>query len=203
MLGCGQYEQLLARSGQCCEVCGRPGAEIPRGKLHIDHDHTRPAWAVRGLLCNRCNSHLTEAAAEARHAWAADYLDNAWWVRECERLGVPIEPSPQPDYGSAICDQFGAMWMREGDGKWRPQGGMGRPGISWASWEWLYDHRGPHNMALLNLSTDPWRWRDAEKAQLLGLINELGGQMIRHRRISERDRALVALGLIDEFSLKV
>ena len=196
LLGCKQYEQMLTRSGQRCEICGRPSAECVRGKLVIDH--YGPDWGVRGLLCDTCNKNLTTRARAAR--WAADYLANAWWVKECERLGVPLEITPEPGYGSAIRDQFDVLWMREGDGKWRPSG-AGRPGISWASWEWLYDHRGPQNMALLDLDADPWRWRDVEKAALEGLVSDLDGQMIRHRRIPERSRHLVTLGLMDEFAL--
>ena len=196
MLGCEQYEQLLARSGQRCEICRTPGKDCPRGKLAIDHfGHD---WAVRGLLCNTCNTSLSAEVARACPPWAAGYLSNSWWIKECERLGVPTTLAPEPDYGSAIRDQFGVMWMREGDGKWRPSG-HGRPGISWASWEWLYRRRGPHNMALIDLDEDSWHWRSAEKARLEGLIAELGGQMLRHKRIPERDRALVAAGLIDEF----
>jgi len=172
-LGCAQYEQLLARSGQRCEICDLPGRENVRGKLHIDHlGHD---WAVRGLLCNSCNTALNKDAARRNARWAAEYLANSWWVKECERLGVSIELAPEPDCGSAIRDQFNVVWLREGDGMWRPRG-HGRPGISSASWEWLYEQRGPQNMALLDVDREDrgefGLWHAAERAMLQALITE-------------------------------
>lgn len=188
MLGCSQFEQLLARSTQKCEICGAPGIAGPgRNKLHIDHDHTYPRWAVRGLLCHSCNSALSESAVKAGAPWAADYLANSWWVKECERLGVPMEMASEPDHGALIVDQFDVPWLREGDGLWRPRG-RGRPGISSATWKWLYRMRGPQNMALI----DPWTasgnvahlaW-DAEWAALQALMIDADseGSAVRTRR---------------------
>lgn len=183
-LGCAQYEYLLARSGQECEICGLPGTECPRGKLHIDHHGHK--WAVRGLLCNTCNTALSGRVAERRPRWAADYLANSWWIKECERVGVPAKMAPEPDFGSVIRDQWNAVWLREGDGLWRPQGNQ-RPGISSATWDWLYLQRGPHNLAPLNLY-DPaedgreqyWEhllW-SAERATLHALLTECTGKQV-------------------------
>jgi hypothetical protein len=172
-LGCEQYERLLARSGQRCEICGLPGAENPRRKLFIDHSALN-RWAVRGLLCNRCNTRLTVEAEIAALDWCADYLADSWWIQECKRVGVPAAIAPEPDCGSVIRDQFDVVWLREGDGKWRPRG-TGRPGISSASWQWLYNQRGPQNMAVLDLygSDDNagLRW-ESERAMLRAILAE-------------------------------
>lgn len=41
-LGCAQFEQLISRSGQRCEICGDAGDSGRTGKLHIDHDAIAP-----------------------------------------------------------------------------------------------------------------------------------------------------------------
>lgn len=58
-LTCDEMDQLLARSGNRCEVCDIPAAETTQGHLMIDHDHALGKWAVRGLLCHRCNVTLS------------------------------------------------------------------------------------------------------------------------------------------------
>ena len=83
---------------------------------------------------------------------------------------MPTDRTPEPDYGSAIRDQFNVVWLREGDGQWRPRG-QGRPGISCASWEWLYEQRGPQNMALLDV--------DREDRGEFGLCNYVERAMLQ------------------------
>jgi hypothetical protein len=46
-----QYDEMYARAGGACEICG---AAFPT--LCVDHDHG--TGAVRGLLCTRCNQGL-------------------------------------------------------------------------------------------------------------------------------------------------
>lgn len=192
-LNCGQFERLIARSGQRCEICGRAGTAGPgHNKLHIDHDHSGKRWAVRGLLCTGCNSKLTVKIAENRPPWTVGYLANSWWIKECERLGVAVDIAPEPDFGTVIFDPFGFTWLRDGDGEWRPHG-KGRPGISSASWQWIYDHRGPHNMVPVDLyapemperirSWDYLIW-DAERAALQALLikHETSGGLHRDKR---------------------
>lgn len=41
-----------AQQGRCA-ICGCAEADSPRGRLHLDHDHT--TQQVRGLLCGNCN----------------------------------------------------------------------------------------------------------------------------------------------------
>lgn len=45
-----EYEQLLARSGKRCQICGK------KASLHIDHDHA--TGRIRGMLCVNCNHGL-------------------------------------------------------------------------------------------------------------------------------------------------
>ncbi len=54
-LTCGEFELLLQRAGEACEICGEAGM-----KLYIDHEHlAENYWGpVRGLVCPRCNAHL-------------------------------------------------------------------------------------------------------------------------------------------------
>lgn len=54
-LSCDDFAALLQRCQNRCEICGIPGPEAPRGKLYLDHDHRYGLYAIRGLLCARCN----------------------------------------------------------------------------------------------------------------------------------------------------
>ena len=48
------YDELLARQGGGCAICGRePRPDI---SLHLDHDHE--SGQLRGILCFRCNNAL-------------------------------------------------------------------------------------------------------------------------------------------------
>ena len=50
----GQYEELLARQGGGCAVCG---CKSPRGRHQgrFDIDHNHITQIVRGILCSHCN----------------------------------------------------------------------------------------------------------------------------------------------------
>lgn len=143
-LSCDQYERLLARSGQRCEICRGSAIGTSFRKLFIDH--SGPAWAVRGLLCNTCNTRLRDG-----RDWTpggAEYLAKTWWVQECARVGMPTKLPPEPPIGSVIRDQFGTVWLRNELGEWRAErGSCGEPCMAW---ERIYELRGPHNMALLD-----------------------------------------------------
>ena len=141
-LSCEQYELLLTRSGQVCEICGKSVQDTSERKLAIDH--SGPKWAVRGLLCRAHNTQL-----QAGHGWfpgSAEYLARTWWIQECTRLGIPTKLADQPPIGSAIRDQFQTIWIREADGHWHPYG-PGSPGVSRWTWEIIFERRGPQNMA--------------------------------------------------------
>lgn len=150
-LSCGQYEALIARAGQLCEICRDSATETAFGKLFIDH--SGPKWAVRGLLCNTCNTRLRDG-----RGWTpggAEYLAKTWWIQECARVGVAPKLAPEPPIASVIRDQFGTTWIRHLTGEWRAQNGSsGEPRMSW---ERIYELRGPQNMAVLDIADcDEW-----------------------------------------------
>lgn len=90
-LSCRMFEQLLRRSRNACEVCGRPGEHNLFGKLFIDHDHSVAPWAVRGLVCHWCNQDLWRNPDS--NAVAA-YFANAWHLTI-----VPLPcPHATPDF---------------------------------------------------------------------------------------------------------
>lgn len=64
-LAAGEYEALIARG---CVICG-----TCEGRICVDHDHE--SGAVRGALCNACNSMLGLARDDpGRLRAAADYV---------------------------------------------------------------------------------------------------------------------------------
>ena len=75
-----QYEELLAKQGGGCAICGKTPEEEGRN-LAVDHDHK--TGEIFGILCTHCNKflvgHLREPLAFAR---AADYLrqGTGWFV---------------------------------------------------------------------------------------------------------------------------
>lgn len=82
LMSCEQFEQLLARAGGRCEMCGIAAEETPRGKLDIDHNGRLGYTAVRGLLCPNCNIHvmLIENGRCAMDDRTATYLSHPWHV---------------------------------------------------------------------------------------------------------------------------
>lgn len=55
-----EYDRMLENQNGVCAICQEPESAIGRGgrvrPLAVDHDHD--TGAVRGLLCNDCNSGL-------------------------------------------------------------------------------------------------------------------------------------------------
>lgn len=150
-LSCQQYEGLLDRAGGICEMCRRPLARGPRGRLAIDH--LGPLWAVRGLLCNGCNSGLGDGDLGYRNA--AEYLANAWWVQQCAMLGFPLTIRPEPEVGSAIRNQLGVVWVHQCKGLWAANTQCGNHWYP-RRWEDLFDGYGPHNMVPYDLRAAYW-----------------------------------------------
>ena len=192
-LSCDQYERLLARSGQLCEICRKSVAHTQCQKLHIDH--CGPKWAVRGLLCTHCNTRLRDG-----HGWfegSGEYLAKTWWVQECARLGIPTQLGPEPCIGSAVRDQHGVTWIRLGDSQWHSEGKSGK---SYLTWKGLYDMRGPQNMAPFDVygpeGTDRLRWA-VEKA--LGSVTEAQAKG-REDAAFERGRLAFARELLGEMT---
>jgi hypothetical protein len=81
-LTCDDFEDLWTHAEGCCEICRAPAAETPDGKLFIDHAQVYGFFAVRGLLCSKCNSlmgYVDRGEKEDRRV--RKYLANAWFVR--------------------------------------------------------------------------------------------------------------------------
>jgi hypothetical protein len=80
-LSCDEYDALWQRAGGCCELCRRPEAEV-QGKLGLDHDHRYGDYAVRGLLCQKCNAHMGMVDRGERPSRRAEdrYCSNAFFV---------------------------------------------------------------------------------------------------------------------------
>lgn len=84
MLDCEEYEALARFAEGRCQLCKTPAAETDRGKLCIDHAHDYGPWAVRGLVCDWCNTRLArhDSRLEPYSKDIALYLLNAWFSRQ-------------------------------------------------------------------------------------------------------------------------
>jgi hypothetical protein len=105
-LTCADYEALWERSGQRCEACGVAPDFTMRGRgLVIDHDHRYGDSAVRGLICQWCNTALGQLENPDIHPafgrggpgnWFQGYFQRAWFMR-AERqphlADIPIDRS--------------------------------------------------------------------------------------------------------------
>lgn len=76
-LTCDDYDDLAKKTDGRCGVCGAEPA-----RLIVDHDHNIGRWAVRGLICRRCNALLRDVDS-GRVAPTPDvvtYLKAAWFL---------------------------------------------------------------------------------------------------------------------------
>lgn len=81
-LTCDDYDDLWEHAKGRCELCGKKPEETPVGKLFIDHAQEYGFFAVRGLLCGKCNTHMGFVdRGEKTHPLAIRYRTNAWFVR--------------------------------------------------------------------------------------------------------------------------
>ena len=81
-LTCADYDALWDYAGGACQICGVLPQDTPAGKLAIDHAPEYGLFAVRGLLCSRCNSLMRYVdSGEKRDQRALAYCTNAWFVR--------------------------------------------------------------------------------------------------------------------------
>jgi hypothetical protein len=150
-LTCAQLDALLIEARGRCQVCRAPGEPEPRQMLFIDHDAYRGDWAVRGLLCNRCNTILGKDLEVPRDDAFAAYLANSWFIRMLASLGVGPDVPEEPPVGAVV---------RLGDRRprmWRSPGGWVRTGRSWPgslrTWWELYRSAGPHKLAVVGHHT--------------------------------------------------
>jgi hypothetical protein len=136
-LTCAQFDGLLAACACRCQTCGVPSPETSVGKLFIDHDGRIGMWAVRGLLCPRCNSQVRYDLPVPDWAWA--YVADPWYLRMLRAAGLSAE-MPEPTSG-LVRDFEGQLWRRVEDG-WTKGGWLRNP------WPWsdVLRRFGPHHL---------------------------------------------------------
>lgn len=145
LLTCDQYEELQQRSGGLCELCGTPGVTQLWGRLCIDHDHAYGMWAVRGLLCHRCNKRATNRPDLL--PGLDRYLANSWYLGLTRQLGITLDPPPEPPIGTRVTSPTGLNWRRTAEG-WtrldpRPNTGSWERVLRWSQLTYRY---GAHNL---------------------------------------------------------
>lgn len=121
-LNCHRYEVLRARARWKCELCGKPEHEMPRGKLHIDHYGGAPNWQVRGLLCNRCNTHRIVRDVDAPEVKA--YYANAWYKQQLAAAGLTEAGPEEPVDDALVLDHHGRTWKKTSDTLWQAVAGV-------------------------------------------------------------------------------
>lgn len=135
-LTCAQYVGLLVDTGNLCQICTTPARDTWRGKLVIDHDHDHGIWAVRGLLCPRCNTSLERGEVTPQQA---AYLASPWYGRNLAPLVLS-----EPAAGSVVTDGSGGRWTHT-KGLWHPAGSYYQAPQSWS---WLLRMFGPHRISM-------------------------------------------------------
>ncbi len=110
LLTCDEYEDMRTIGRDLCQICDKPASEEPSDALRIDHDPLLGWWAVRGLLCNRCNSGLPYERLAGLRTDA--YLADPWYARRLAEAGItlsrtePKDSAPwdvaSPDHASAL-----------------------------------------------------------------------------------------------------
>lgn len=78
-LSCNEYDDLARLADGCCQICSTPTTP-----LYIDHDHALGNWAVRGLVCHRCNQAMrhVENGNHPPTAEVTNYLNSAWHLTQ-------------------------------------------------------------------------------------------------------------------------
>lgn len=145
-LTCSQYDALLKRGNGRCEICYRHHVENHCSVPHIDHDHNWGRWAVRGLLCARCNIAL-DYPVMGKHRDL--YLAGSWYLAELDRLYIPLAIPDEPPIGAMVVDLADRYRIRRADG-WYGNGGNRWHNRSepWAWHEWVSEV-GPHNLRVV------------------------------------------------------
>lgn len=86
-LTCDSYDELRARAGGHCEICGIAEEETRRGSLEVDHCEKQGLHVVRGMLCHYCNNVVMccldgkKPWGEASRRWEAkarEYEADSW-----------------------------------------------------------------------------------------------------------------------------
>lgn len=90
-LTCDDYDRLRARSAGCCELCGTPEVETPRGALIIDHFQNRDDFYVRGLICDKCNAVMS--CHDGNKVWGAN---RRWADKAASYAANSFQPPSRP-----------------------------------------------------------------------------------------------------------
>lgn len=139
---CEEFDRLQERSGGHCEICRKPGGDYGR-PLVIDHDHDVGRWAVRGLICQGCNSYELPYREPTPSVLA--YLDHPWYRTLMAGAGVSIEGPPEPGIGGVVNDRIGrSQWNRTWDG-WVTHHRSPTP------WRDLVKKFGPYNLVIVDV----------------------------------------------------
>lgn len=146
LMTCEQFDDLLKRSEQRCEICRRYGVDTSHRQLYIDHDVYRDMWAVRGLLCGRCNSMLEHEKHFVPEV--ADYLAASWWKALLATLSVNESPA-EPPLKTVVHAGQACHWERDRKG-WFCTCGRHRHRSSWQrrTWRELLRSFGPHRIRI-------------------------------------------------------
>lgn len=110
LLTCDEFEDVRAIARDLCQICDKPAGEEPSGALRIDHDPLLGWWAVRGLLCNRCNSGLPYERLAGPRTDA--YLAGPWYARRLAEAGITLsgtEPKNSAPWDTAGPDHASAL----------------------------------------------------------------------------------------------
>lgn len=145
-LDCDEFDRLYADSEGRCRICRVTAQEQDYdGPLHIDHDPWIGKWAVRGLLCQRCNTGLAHGRRIEYSDDIQRYLDDPWWKRDCISRGLPTEePSEPPHDAWVLANGYSYRWKAdENGGSWQ-----GRPmnRDAFRSWHALWRDYGPRRI---------------------------------------------------------
>lgn len=189
-LSCGQLDELIERSGNCCEICRGEAAGSAWGVLHIDHDPGVGKWAVRGLLCSACNVRLRADRKMPRTPQIEGYLQRAWYLGELRRRGVSAEKWAEPGLGSTIVVD-GTSWMRTGERRWE---GHRRNHAALTSWDELWRDFGPLRICNVSVRTEipEWAYRSRMCSFLRDERRARSARLTREQLSMRADAALAA-----------
>ncbi len=183
---CEDLDRLRVNTNDRCALCGTPGDETPHGSLHIDHDAVVGDWAVRGLLCSRCNTQLDSHVDEQR---VAEYLADPWYLRMLAERGLSAELPPEPGVGTTVHLPRGTVMRRTTSG-WVWDAGP-RGIIRWSTWAAFHYKFGPHNLRL-GVAATPAPETDCDIRQI---IDDYESDLeVAVRRRNQRLRAAIDSG---------
>ena len=128
LLKCEQYDEVWQRSRGRCALCGKRPEDDQVRQHPIDHDGYVGRWAVRGLLCQRCNTGFHWPRVVPVDV-AEHYAANSWYRSLSEPMHQPEEA------GALVVGRWSEQWRRDKNGLW-----------SGKSWKQVLQVSGPYLM---------------------------------------------------------